>query len=160
MLGIPSWRMVAGIIFAVLLAGSHWKAYHLGKSEIRAQWAEEKVEQSRLSIRLTNEAAKTTAELQAQADTARRTKNAQIHDLDTRLADALDQLRNRPDRPSESNLPTDTGTGPSPGCTGAQLYRQDATAFIGESRRAQLVLIDLAQCQAAHAAARKAVNGD
>jgi hypothetical protein len=151
-------RVWAAILIAVALAASHWKAYKLGQTGVRAEWDAEKLDTAQQTLRLLEKNAATTAALQDNADSLRRTKNAQITRLNADLATALAGLQNRPDRPSAGSVPTDTGAGPNPGCTGAQLFRPDAGFLVRESARADKLLADLAQCQAANDQARAAVN--
>jgi hypothetical protein len=106
------------------------------------------------------DAQQVTKDLQASAHTTTKAKDAQIAKLNHSLGVALDGLRNRPERPGASDLPGDTPTGSSTGCTGAQLYQPDATAFVRESARADRLLADLQQCQTQYNAAYKALNKD
>lgn len=154
-----NWKFWAAVLVAVALAASHWKVYKVGQNEKQAEWNAERLEKSQQTLRILENNTRTTTELQDKADNTRRTKNAHIARLDADLADALAGLQNRPDRPGGANLPADTGAGPDTGCTGAQLYRSDSQFLTRESDRAQRVLADLAQCQAAYDGARKAVNG-
>ena len=158
MTALLNWRVWAAILVAVALAASHWKVYKLGQAGVRAEWNAEKLDTAQQTLRLLEKNAATTTALQDNADTLRRTKNAQIARLDADLAVALAGLQNRPDRPGGANLPTDTGPRPNPGCTGAQLFRPDAGFLVRESARADKLLADLAQCQAANDQARAAVN--
>jgi len=153
-----NWRLWAAILIAVALAASHWKTYKLGQTGVRAEWTAEKLNTAQQTLRLLESRDRTTTALQDNADTLRRNKNAQISRLDADLATALAGLQNRPDRPGSANLPTDTGAGPNPGCTGAQLFRPDAGFLVREAARAERQRADLAQCQAAHDQARAAVN--
>jgi hypothetical protein len=153
-----NWRVWAAILVAVALAASHWKVYKLGQTGVRAEWNAEKLDTAQQTLRLLEKNAATTTALQDNADTLRRTKNAQITRLSADLAAALAGLQNRPDRPSAASVPTDTGAGPNPGCTGAQLYRADSEFLVREAARADRLLADLAQCQAAYDSARAALN--
>lgn len=148
LLALLNWRVVAAAILAVLLAGSHWKTYHMGGASVQAKWNAESLSIAKQSLRLSEEATRTTTNLEASADQLRKTKNAQINDLDTRLAAALDGLRDRPGRPGEGDLSAPAIAGSAPGCTGAGLYREDAGAFIREATRANRLLANLAECQA------------
>lgn len=158
MTALLNWRIWAAIALAVILAASHWKVYKVGQNEVQAKWTAEKLDTAQQTLRLLESRDRTTAAMQTNADTLRRNKNAHIARLDADLAAALDGLQNRPDRPGGGNLPTDTGAGPNPGCTGAQLFRPDAGFLVRESARADKLLADLAQCQVAHDSARSAVN--
>lgn len=160
MIALLNWRVWAAITIAVILAGTHWKAYKSGAAGVQAAWDAQTVQIQADTIKLQQDARDKETKLQADKESLRKAKNVQIAKLDADLASALDRLRNRPERPSESNLPTDTGTGSSPGCTGAQLYRSDAQFLVRESSRADRLLADLGQCQAQYDKASKAVNGD
>lgn len=153
-----NWKFWAAVLVAVALAASHWKVYKVGQNEKQAEWNAEKLDTAQQTLRLLESRDRTTTALQDNTDALRRTKNAQISRLDADLAVALAGLQNRPDRPSAGSVPTDTGAGPNPGCTGAQLYKSDAGFLSRESARADKLLADLAQCQAANDQARAAVN--
>ncbi len=157
-LSFLDWRLWAAVVVAVGLAASHWKVFNLGKAEIRAEWAADKLEESKQALRLTEKTIEKNVALQAAADQLQRDKNAKIATLNARLADALEQLRDRPRRPGESDLPKSAGAGPNPGCTGAGLYREDAETFIREAARANRLLADLIQCQAQYNKVRDSLN--
>lgn len=157
-LSFLDWRLWAAVVVAVGLAASHWKVFNLGKAEIRAEWAADKLEESKQALRLTEKTIEKTTTLQAAADQLKKDKNAQIDALNTRLTDALDQLRDRPERPREGDMPTGAGVGSTLGCTGAGLYREDAGAFIREAARANRLLANLAQCQAQYNKVRDTLN--
>lgn len=153
-----NWRVWAAVSLAVLLAGTHWKAYTAGQKAVQAEWVQEKEQQAAQTAATLAQAAIKTEALQSAADTLRRTKNAKIAQLDADLADALDRLHNRPARPGASDLPPDTGAGPATGCTGASLYKPDAEFLARESARADKLLADLGQCQVAYTNARAAIG--
>lgn len=152
-----NWRAWVAIILATALAASHWKAYTSGQKQVQAQWNAERLDIAMKTLRLMENNTRASDELQAKADTTRRNKNAHIARLDSDLAAALARLQDRPDRPGAADLPAHTSAGPAPGCTGAQLYRPDAEFLTRESDRAQRVLADLAECQAAYQSAREAL---
>lgn len=152
-------RLAVAAAIAVFLAGTHWKAYISGKATVRAEWTAEKLEVGRQSLKLSEQAYRDTATLQAKADKLTGAKNAQIARLTTDLAAALaDGLRDRPSRDSATSLPVDPATGASTGCTAASLFAEDAAVALREAARADRLLADLAQCQAAHSAARDALK--
>ncbi|MFD1709102.1 hypothetical protein FVQ98_14460 [Ottowia sp. GY511] len=67
---------------------------------------------------------------------------------------ALERLRNRPQRPAggpprDRNLPGDpTDQTAAPGCTGAQLYREDGHFLVGEAARGEVIRKGLLKCYA------------
>lgn len=156
MMALLNWRVWVAVALAIALAASHWKAYHLGGADARAQALAAELAQAQQTAELQSAAAAATATLQASADTSRKAKNAQITSLGLELDDALRRLRNRPARPGEGDLPTPAE--PGAGCTGASLFAEDAGILVREAARADKLRTDLAQCQAVYSAARAALN--
>ena len=77
---------------------------------------------------------------QAAADKIEKDKNDQINSINTRLANALVELRNRPSRPkSEATNASTCGTG-------ATLYAEDGSFLIGEAARADKLRSALQAC--------------
>jgi hypothetical protein len=152
-----NWRVWAYALCIVLLAMSHWKAYHLGSTSVRAEWAADQLSQAEQTGQLQGNAARATEALQADANKLRRTKDAQIAKLNTDLAGALDRLRDRPARPGEGDLPSPTGVGPG-GCTGAGLFRPDAEFLTRKAAQRDAIAVLLAECQAAYGNARNKMN--
>lgn len=148
--------LVLAIVSGVLWLRHTWMED--GRKEVRAEWAIEKAEIARQSLKLAEQATRDTATLQANADKSTGAKNAQIARLNTALSNALDSLRERPERPAQGDLPDAASSGASPGCTGAQLYRGDAQFLVRQADLADRLLADLAQCQAAYGAARGALS--
>ena len=81
--------------------------------------------------------------LQAAADAARSTKDAEITIIRNQLDAALVSLRERPLR--GANLPGAAGT--CPPATGAQLSREDAEFLAREAARADAVVAELNYCR-------------
>jgi len=156
-LSAKAWAAVA-LAIILLLAGTHWKAFVMGGNAVQAQWTADKLTQAEQTLTLTAEAAATTDRLQLDADKLRKTKNAQIARLNADLSTALAGLSNRPARPGAGSVPTDPTAGASPGCTGSSLWRDDGEFLAREAARADGLLADLAQCQAAYDSARDAVK--
>lgn len=155
MLALINWRIWAALAIAVFLAGTHWKAYNLGKSSIQAEWNAEKLEQSNQSRKLLEKVAADTADLQAQVEQTQGAKNAQIQALNNRVDALNSELRKRPQRPGGASVPTASADGKaSTGCTGAQLYRSDAEVLTRIGRDADELRIQLKACYAQYDAAR------
>lgn len=155
-----SWRVWAAIAIAALLAASHWKAYNSGAQGVQAAWDAYTVAAQAETMKIQQETRDKESKLQAERESIRKAKNVQIAKLDADLANALDRLRNRPDRPGEGDLSATTGSGSSTGCTGANLFRPDGEFLIRESSRADKLLADLGQCQAQYAKAVEATSAD
>ncbi len=88
--------------------------------------------------------------LQAAADAARKTRDAEITIIRSQLDAALVSLRERPLR--SSNVPGSSGT--CPPATGAQLSREDAEFLAGEAARADAVAASLRYCRLTYDMAR------
>ncbi len=84
---------------------------------------------------------------QAQADEIRKVKDAQIRDINSKLVDAISELRKRPSRP-ESPLPGQIGTG-------ASLFAEDAIFLRREAARADELRAGLEACYAQYDAVSK-----
>jgi hypothetical protein len=158
MIALLNWRVWAAVALAVGLAASHWKVYKLGEQNVQAKWDAQSLEVAKQSLRLSEEATRTTVDLEAKAQLITETKNAQIAATDARLAAALDRVRPRPQRPSAGDMSTDAAAQSTTGCTGAGLYREDASAFIREAARANRLRALLGECQAKYESAYKAMN--
>ncbi len=107
-----------------------------------------KAEHATLMAKSTQEARNREIELQRSADAQRRHKDAQIKTINTRLAAAIDSLRNRPSR----DVPGITGT--CPGATGAELLREDAEFLAREAARADQTVEMLNYCIAQYSTAQ------
>jgi len=151
-------RMAIVGVLVWVLAISHWQAYRMGARAVQAQWTADKLAQAEQTLALTVEAAATTDRLQLDADKLRKTKNAQIARLNADLSAALAGLSDRPARPGAGSVPTDPAAGANPGCTGASLWRDDGEFLSREAARADGLLADLAQCQAAYDSAREKIK--
>ena len=80
-------------------------------------------------------------EHQIATDEIRKVKDAQIRDINSKLVDAISELRKRPSRP-ESPLPGQT----EQSCNGSQLYAEDSIFLIREAARADTIRIALQAC--------------
>ena len=84
-----NWRVWAALYIAVALAASHWRAYTRGELNVQTKWDADKLAQAEASLQAMADKDAKQAELQANADKLRRTKNAQIDRLNADLAAAL-----------------------------------------------------------------------
>ena len=78
---------------------------------------------------------------QADADTIRKDKDAQIKVINNQLVDAISELRKRPSRTAETGI----GQGIK-GCDGSQLFAEDGTFLVREAARADTIRIALKAC--------------
>lgn len=77
-------------------------------------------------------------EQQAAADRIRIQKDAQIRDINSKLVDAVSELRKRPSRTTE------TSNGQN--CNGARLYAEDSEFLVREAARADEIRVGLEAC--------------
>lgn len=146
-------------LLVLALAGTHWQAYRMGAQAVHTAWTAEKLAQAEQTRALVAEAAATTDRLQIEADQLRKTKNAQIARLNADLSAALASLSDRPARPGATGVPAAAGAGDlAPGCTGAQLYRDDGEFLTRLAADADQLRIGLQACYAGYEAARDALK--
>ena len=151
-------RVFAAIFLFFALTATHWRAYTRGEKAVQGAWDAEKLAVATQSAQALAAALKTGDDLKTKSDQLQKAKNATIAKLNTDLSAALDRLHDRAPRPGAGSVPSDTTTGSAGGCTGAQLYRDDAALLVRESSRANRLLAYLGQCQAQYNAARDALR--
>lgn len=146
-------RLAVVAAIAIFLAGTHWKAYTSGKAAVRAEWDRDIAERTTQALAAEQAARVKEGELQATADKLRRVKDAEITGLTVRVGELRKRLRDRPERPSASDVPPVAGTGGS-GCSPSQLYRDDAEVAVQLAASADKLRIALQACYATYKAAR------
>ena len=98
-------------------------------------------------VAIEQETHKKEAERQTATDLIRKAKDDQIRDINSKLVDAISELRKRPSRP-ESPLPGQIGTG-------ASLFAEDAIFLRREAARADELRAGLEACYAQYDAVSK-----
>ena len=154
--------MILGFVLAVGAAGGAGllKGRDLGKAEVQQQWDKERAAQE-AQFAKDQEAAREKEQLmQAQADHLRQEKDREIKNLNARTIALTSSLQQRADRASTVSQSTaGSGNGQSgPGCTGAELSRQDAEFLAGEAARADSLRLALQQCQAQYDSVRSSMS--
>ena len=147
-------RLIAVFVIVLFLSGTHWKAYLSGKAQVQLEWDADSAKRIAAALEQEQAARAKEQELQANADKQRKVRDAQINTLNRSLADAIDRLRSRPERPSVASVPATPASGPVGGCTGANLYRPDGEFLAREAARADRYRLAYASCAAAYEAAR------
>ena len=152
-------RVWLELIVAALLLGAGWWTYNWiydrGEAHVQAKWDKDRQQIQTQSAKIAADALATTKQLATTIDTQRSETNAQISALNISLGSAIAGLRQRPDRPATSSLPsTAPVTGTAAGCTGAGLYGQDAEFLIWEAATAKHLRIELKACYAQYRTAR------
>lgn len=136
-------RVIIALALVAFLGFTHFSAYRSGKATVRAEFDQYKLVQSDERSKLEKQYRDKEIDWQTQAAETEEAKNAQIADINSRLASALDSLSKRPNRPAGNVSKT------SPACkggTGASLYAEDARMAIGEAARADRLRSALQAC--------------
>ena len=120
--------LYAKIIGAIIVVCGIWyNGYSIGYSKLTAY----KLEQE-------TETRKKEAEQQAATDEIRKAKDAQIRDINDKLADAISELRKRSSRTEQASN--------GQNCNGTGLYAEDAEFLIREASRADQIRVALNAC--------------
>lgn len=99
------------------------------------------------------------AKLQTSADKLRKEYNEKLSSVQRSLDTALNSLRNRPSL-SEQRAGSNSSNGQtSPGCTGAELYRENAEDLIREAARADKIREGLSMCYQQYDSIRNILKG-
>jgi hypothetical protein len=117
-------------ICTILILGAGYTGYALESARFDRYKAEQMAQVQRIE-----------KEHQAATDQIRKKKNAKIAGINSQLNDALVQLRSRPSR-TDSASDGQNRTG----CTGAQLYGEDAAFLEREAARADVIRAGLKAC--------------
>lgn len=123
------WALLAALAWGGVghIEATHWKkAEHVLQARVDAA-----AEVARESARLQ----------ELQATRLKETRDAEDHRVNARLADALQRLRDRPERLPAAAAPACQGG------TGAQLSRGDGQFLVGLAARADRLRAALAECQ-------------
>ncbi len=149
------WAAVTVLVCAAVGVWSYRTGHASGAAKVQASWDAEKAATAKAHAQQLIRARDAQIALSTQIDQQRREADREKARI---LADhraALDRLRDRPERPSTPAVPDAAGVAtPARGCTGAELYREDAVAALGIGRDADLVVAALHECRAGYKAAK------
>ena len=120
----------------LVLLGSVYFGWHLRDMDFQAYKAKQAIETQKLQD-----------QHQVATDEIRKVKDAQIRDINSKLVDAISELRKRPSRP-ESPIARQSGTG-------ATLFAEDAIFLRREAARADEIRVGLEACYAQYDAINK-----
>lgn len=138
--------VIGAVISALLMAGVWWRGYAAGKDTVQQKWDAEKVKTERAAQVAADKVRQTERALQTQADSHQKEKRDAIDSLAREHRAALYSLRNRPQRAAGA-VPDPAGSAQGqPGCTGAELSREDAEFLVGEAARADTLRVELEAC--------------
>ena len=150
--------------FAILtFARSHWKliglttlAIFAGIQTLRLSWTQAALEKLTAkiaaSVAITNETDKRWREREntwrVNTATIEKERDDEIKDIAHERDAALAELRNRPRRPTPGTAQSTANGEAASGCTGAELYRDDAELALREAARADTIRVALKACYA------------
>jgi hypothetical protein len=147
--------VIGGIVTVLLLAGVWWKGYGSGKETVQREWAQNRAQQELARAKLVDLVRKTEQQLQQSADQHQQEKRDALDRLTRQHRAVLDSLRDRPQRPAPGAVPDRAEPAQSqPGCTGAELHREDAEFLVGEAARADTLRAELEACYVQYDAVR------
>lgn len=133
--------------------------YTSGSQSVSAQWEAERAATAKAHAQQLVRARDAQIALAAQIDQQRREADREKARILALHRDALERLRDRPERPSPATVSDPTGVAaPTRGCTGADLYREDAAVALGIARDADLLRADYHECRARYQAAKERLD--
>ena len=156
-------RPIIALLITATLVFAGWaireSSLEAGRAEIQAKWDQQRITDAAATVQATLQSRSREQALQFAADKIRQEKTREIRHLSAARDAALRELRNRDERPavgSDAAAAADpAGAGPAASCTGAQLFRSDATFLVWEAARADEVRAHLSECRAAYESARE-----
>lgn len=122
--------------------------YDKGADSVQVKWDAVEAERSKVIADLKAKSDLAALVMKKESETQLRLLNEKNKSLNATVATITRELRNRPERPSSTNVPSNTTTEPTLGRTGKELYRADAEFLIGEAARAEKLIILLESCKA------------
>lgn len=149
---------IAAVILVIACFGAYKRGLHHGEAKIQAKWDAERAAIAQATQQAMQERIAAEEQLRRQADEQQKTYQQRIARLAAERNALLDSVRNRPARDRGDDMPGAAAAGDSAGCTGAELYREDATFLVGEAERADRLAEQLTACVAQYEAAREAVK--
>ena len=143
--------LILGFVLAVGAAGGvgYLKGDSAGQAAVQQRWDQERAQQAEAHAMAMEAARQKEQELQSKADQIRKDKDREIRDVNARATALANSLRVRPERPAPaaSPVPGTASTGPAPaGCSGPELFRQDAELLVREAERGDQLRAALKQC--------------
>jgi len=149
--------LIAAALAAVLCAAAYMRGMRSGEDRVRAQWDAERAATAQATQQAMQERIAAEEQLRRQADEQQKTYQQKIARLAAERNALLDSVRNRPARDRGSDVPGAAAAGDRAGCTGTDLYREDAGFLVGEAERADRIAEQLTACVSQYQAARDAI---
>lgn len=143
---------VVSILISILFGGfgGAYFGYSAGEKSVQQRWDNYARKQAESQIAYVEQTRKQEAQLQKTIDELQKDNSNARQIIASRDASLRDSLRNRPQRTNQARVSENTGSAQAAeGCTAAQLFRQDADAFVGEASRAETIRVELLSCYSA-----------
>jgi hypothetical protein len=148
---------IAAVILVIACFGAYKRGLHHGEAKIQAKWDAERAAIAQATQQAMQERIAAEEQLRRQADEQQKTYQQKIARLAAERNALLDSVRNRPARDRGSDVPGAAAAGDRAGCTGTDLYREDAGFLVGEAERADRIAEQLTACVVQYQAARDAI---
>lgn len=156
-------RAVVWLIIAACVVAVFGGVFYKGRLVERAEWqvrvdreAKERLEKEVKAQALAQSNAVALAKKLEEQD---RVKQNEINAINTNHRRIVASLRQRLSRPT-STVSADKNTAVTPGCTGAELHREDGQFLAGEAARGDLLRAELLSCYAQYDKVRNLLNGE
>ena len=149
--------LLGSLIAVIAAAGAgYFQGSEHGQAKIQALWDKEKAAQYAEYAKGQEAARAKEQELQANADRLRQEKDREIRDLNARATALTNSLQQRPSSTQASTVSGSSGTrsGVS-GCSGKELFREDAESLVQIATEADTLRLALKQCYAQYDSLRK-----
>jgi hypothetical protein len=143
LLGLLPWWAWAALV-ALMVTAAAGKGWQAGSGHVQARWNAEKAERVQQALEASQEARRIEQQRAAKVQEIQDGKDADLRRINARLGAALEQLRNRPNRPAD--LP-EAGRAACAGASGAELSGPDASFLEREAARADALRRELGACQ-------------
>lgn len=149
-----------------LCAGSAWYSYKRGEqsgiTQIQTLWDAERLAVSQAIATELERVRMVETNLRTTLAKQRKEYQYENDRLSILYQSALGSLSDRPSREDSGSLSegSNTGTGHSNGCTGAELYRQDSEFLVGIARDADKLRLALKACLAHTTEVERQLNKD
>ena len=122
--------------------------YNKGAESVQVKWDAVEAERSAVIADQQRKSDLAALVMKKESEAQMRLLNEKNKSLNATVATITRELRNRPNRPSSTNVPSNTTSEPAAGGTGKELYRADAEFLVGEAARAEKLIIQLESCRA------------
>jgi hypothetical protein len=150
--------LLGSLVAVIAAAGAgYFQGSEHGQAKVQNLWDKEKAAQYAEYAKAQEEARKKEQELQANADQLRQEKDREIRNLNARATALNNSLQHRRSSTSQAgSVSGSSGIGSSiAGCSGKNLFREDAESLVQIAIEADTLRLALKQCYAQYDSIRK-----